>query len=162
MKKILRSTLFFLIPVGIICVIFVSLFSISPAVIVVLAAGIALYGLLMALMWKSSKKAAYLLLYPNTHTGRKADILRIALCISAPFYYLTFLMALLPVQHYSVWILFFFPANVMFIPLISEVADFCDIFRFRKAFFWTIYLSAQTIFFAIGRVFAGMIAENVL
>ncbi len=162
MKKTLRSALFFLFPVGIICVIFTSLFSISRAVIVISATGIAIYGLLMALMWKSSKKAALLLLYPNTHTGRKADILRIALCISAPFYYLMFFLALLPVQHYSVWLLFFLPASVMFIPLLTEVADFCDMFRFRKAFFWTIYLSMQTFFFAIGRVFARIIADNVL
>lgn len=132
MKKTVISALFLLIPIGIVCLIFIHLFSVSVATLSVLAAILSCYGTLMTLSWKNSKKAEQLQLYPDSHTGGKTDIIKVAFCISTPFYFLLFLLSLFPIQHYSVWFLFFLPAMIVLALPLEVAADFCKMFGIPK------------------------------
>ncbi len=151
MKKPFLSSLCVLIPLAIVCAIYVYLFSVSLVTVLVLAAILLIYGVLMALSWKNSKKAQRLQDGILHCSGTKSTIFKTACGISAPFYFCQFLLALFPLQHYAVWLLFLVPAMIVFSLPLGVVAEFCETFGIPKKFFWAVQVLIQLSFILLGR-----------
>ena len=162
MKNKVVSALWTVIPFILGCVVAVHLVPISATSSAVLAAVLFVYSSLMTLSWSNSKRAQQLQCNPYSYKGTKANIVKIAICISSPFYFCLMLLALFPVQHYSIWLLIFIPTMIMFsLPLVT-VADFCKEFRLSMKLFWGMQFLIQLSSVGIGRVFARLLMRHYI
>ena len=159
MKKRLISIAWSLIPFAITLILVVNLFSLSVVAVAVIVAIISVYGGLMALSWKNSARAKQLQISSYSYNGSKGKILKIALCVSSPFGFLLLLISLIPVEHYSIWMLVIFPAMVMFCMPLAVVADFCREFRVSSVLFWVVQMLIQFACVGAGRVLSLVLIE---
>lgn len=160
MKNKVISTAWSVIPLAVACVVFVHLFSVSAVTVSVVIGILAVYCALMTLSWEHSGRARQLQINPYSYKGTKGNIFKIALCISSPFYFCLLLLALLPVQHYSVWLLFLIPAMFLFCLPLVVIADFCKEFLIPKRIFWSAQILIQLACIGVGRILAALLLSR--
>lgn len=156
MKKQSLSAMWSVIPFALACFVFICVFPMHVVTVFIIVS----YCVLMGLSWKNSEKARQLQTNPYSYKGTKGRILKIALCISSPFWFCQFLLALFPVQHYSIWLLFFIPTMFVFALPLSVVADFCKDFRLSRKLFWGLQFLIQASCIGVGRIFAALLLRR--
>lgn len=160
MKNKSISAAWSVIPLAVACVVFIYLFSVSAVTVSVTVAILSIYCVLMTVSRKNSRRAQQLQINPYSYKGTQGNIFKIALSISSPFYFCLLLLALFPVQHYSVWLLFFIPAMLVFCLPLMVVADFCKEFLIPKRIFWSVQLLIQLSCIGVGRVFSTLLLSR--
>jgi len=139
----------------------VKLLTLSYITVLIITGIVFTYASLMTLSWKNMEAANLLQTRACEYTGGKFKIVRTALAIGSPFYFCQFLIAIIPIYHYTVWLLVFFPTVLLLsVPLVL-VADFCKAFDIKRRWFWTTQLIVQLSCLLFGRVIAEILRNFV-
>ena len=139
----------------------VKILPLSYTTVLIVTAIVSIYASLMTLSWRSMTTANVLQSRACEYTGGKLKIVRTALAIGSPFYFCQFLIAIIPIYHYTVWLLVFFPTVLLLsVPLVL-VADFCKVFDIKRRWFWTTQLIVQLSCLLLGRVIAEILRNFV-
>ena len=161
MKAKLFSLVLSLLAVLAAVTVIVKLLTLSYITVLIITGIVFTYASLMTLSWKNMEAANLLQTHACEYTGGKLKIVRTALAIGSPFYFCQFLIAIIPIYHYTVWLLVFFPTVLLLsVPLVL-VVDFCKAFDIKRRWFWTTQLIVQLSCLLFGRVIAEILRNFV-
>ena len=139
----------------------VKLLTLSYITVLIITGIVFTYTSLMTLSWKNMEAANLLQTRACEYTGGKLKIVRTALAIGSPFYFCQFLIAIIPIYHYTVWLLVFFPTVLLLsVPLVL-VADFCKNFGIKRRYFWSMQAVMQLSCLLLDRLIAEMLRNLV-
>ena len=139
----------------------IKILPLSYITVLIVTAIVFIYGSLMTLSWRNMTNANSLQTHACEYTGGKGKIIGMALAIGSPFYFCQFLVAIIPIYHYTVWLLVFFPTVFLLSVPLALVADFCRAFGIRRRLFWTIQLTVQVSCLFLGRVVSEILRNFV-
>ena len=164
MKRVIGNLILFILSMTLFCCIYMGLFKVSVATILILLAFFALYACCMGLGWKSLeelKKYEKKQVRVGLDESDYPKILLYCLTSLMPTYFCVFLVSLVPVFTYSVWLITVLPAIFLNCLPLSSILEEYYCLTHKRTPFLAIFISLTVICCVVGVVLINLATSAV-
>ena len=164
MKRVIGNLILFILSMTLFCCIYMGLFKVSVATILILLAFFALYACCMGLGWKSLeelKKYEKKQVRVGLDESDYPKILLYCLTSLMPTYFCVFLVSLVPVFTYSVWLITVLPAIFLNCLPLSSILEEYYCLTHKRTPFLAIFILLTVICCLIGVVLINLATSAV-